>query len=59
MISKNLMKKILKKAGAERTSKKAQIKLAKLIEDYALKVSRLAVSKAGYFGRKTVKAEDL
>ena len=59
LISKNSAKKILKKAGAKRSSKSAEIKLAKLIEEYGLKKAHLAVKNAQYFGRKTIKEEDI
>ena len=59
MLSLNFIKKIMKKAGAERVSKEAQIKLAKLADNYICKLSENAVIHAKYFGRKTVKKEDI
>lgn len=59
MLSLNFIKKIMKEAGAERVSKEAQIELAKLVDGYVCKLSKSAVVHAGYFGRKTVKKEDI
>jgi len=59
LIPKNLAKRILKKMGAKRISKSAQIELAKSIEEYSFKLAKLAIKNAEYLGRSTVKKEDV
>ena len=59
LISKNSAIKILKKAGAKRISNLASIKLVELMEDYGLERARLSIKNAGFFGRKTIKEEDI
>ena len=59
MFSDNSIKKILKKAGALRVSKKAIKKFKELISEYSLIIARKAIKNALYSGRKVIKAEDI
>ena len=59
MFSDSSVKKILKKAGAERSSQSAVERLKKVIVNHALIIARKAVKNAGYLGRKSIKAEDI
>ena len=59
MFSNSSIKKILKKAGAIRSSKSAVKKLKALSEEYLMVIARKAVKNAEYSGRKSVKAEDI
>ncbi|HLD38010.1 MAG TPA: histone [Candidatus Nanoarchaeia archaeon] len=59
MFSDSSIKKILKKAGAQRLSQKAVKKLKAITEDYSLIIARKAVKNAEYSGRKSVKIEDI
>ena len=59
MFSDNSIKKILKKAGAQRLSQKAIKKLKAIIENYSLAIARKSVKNAENSGRKSVKIEDI
>lgn len=59
MFSDISIKKILKKAGALRTTKDAIKKLKEFINKYSLTIARKAVKNAEYSGRKSIKAEDI
>lgn len=59
MFSDSSIKKILKKSGAQRSTKKAVKKLKALAEDYSLMLAKKAVKNAEYSGRKSVKIEDI
>lgn len=59
MFSDNSIKKILKKAGALKVSKKAIKKFKNVINENSLKIARMVVKNAQYSGRKIVKAEDI
>jgi len=50
MFSDSSIKKILKKAGAQRLSQKAVKKLKAITEDYSLIIARKAVKNAEYSG---------
>lgn len=50
---------IMRKAGAERVSEAAARELARILEDKAIEISKLAIKYAQHAGRKTVKAEDI
>ncbi len=53
------VERLLRKAGAQRVSESAKVELAKAIEEYAMKVGKLAAELAKNAGRKTVKLEDI
>lgn len=53
------VERLLRKAGALRVSEDAKVELAKAIEDYAMKVGKVAANLAKNAGRKTVKVEDI
>lgn len=50
---------VLKKAGAERTSEDALVAMRDAVEDYADELAKNCVRFARHAGRKTVKAEDV
>lgn len=58
-LTANPMRKIIKKAGAERISKEAAKLLAKELEEVGIKIAKEAIDYAMHAGRKTVKAEDI
>lgn len=53
------VERLLRRAGAQRVSEDAKTELAKALEDYAMKVGKLAAELAKNAGRKTVKVEDI
>ncbi len=53
------MHRICKKAGAERVSDSATVKMAKVLEEIGLKIAKEAIDYAMHAGRKTVKARDI
>mgnify|MGYP001590022926 FL=1 len=53
------MKRLLKREGVKMVSKKASEKMLKIIDEYAKHISKKAVRNAFYFGRKTIKEEDI
>lgn len=55
----NPMRKICKKAGATRVSKRATKVLAQELDALGFRIAKEAVDYALYAGRKTVKAEDI
>ncbi len=50
---------LIRKAGAERVSEEAVVKMVEILEDYALQVAKKAVEIARHSKRKTIKAEDI
>jgi len=53
------MHRICKKAGAERVSESAAEELAKVLDEFGVKIAKEAIDYAMHAGRKTVKAEDI
>ncbi len=53
------MERILKKAGAERVSKRAAEYLAEVLEDIAMDIAKEAITLAAHAKRKTVRVEDI
>ncbi|RAP53015.1 MAG: histone [Methanosphaera sp. SHI613] len=53
------MKRIIKNAGAERSSDDAAVALAEVLEEFAEEISVQAVKLAKHAGRKTVTADDI
>lgn len=51
--------KIMRKAAAEKISEAATRKLASVLEEKAIEISKLAIKHAEHAGRKTVTAEDI
>ena len=50
---------IIRKAGAERVSKSAITVLQNELEEYGLKISRVAIEIATYAGKKTIEDTDI
>jgi len=59
MFSDTSVKKIMKKAGALRVSKKAVQKFKKVLYAYSIHIARKAVKNAEYSGRKSIQPEDI
>lgn len=53
------MYRILKKAGAERTSEESADELRRVVEEIANSIAKNAVEMASHAGRKTIKGEDV
>jgi len=50
---------VIREAGAERISENASAELARVLEEYGIKISNEAIALARHAGRKTVKEEDI
>lgn len=50
---------MIEKAGAERVGDDAVEEMRRILEEYAVRVSKEATTLASHAGRKTVKAEDI
>ena len=50
---------VIREAGAERISESASAELARILEEYGIKISNEAIALARHAGRKTVKEEDI
>ena len=50
---------LIRKAGAQRVSDEAVKVLAEFLEDFAIKLTKVAVEYAQHAGRKTITAEDV
>ena len=53
------MHRICKKAGAERVSGSASVKLAKILDGVGVKIGKEALDYAMHAGRRTVKGRDI
>ena len=58
-LSSPSVEKLIRKGGAERVSKAATRKLAAVLEEEAIEISKIAVEYAHHAGRKTVKPKDI
>ncbi len=58
-LSTAAVRRLIEKAGADRVGDDAVEELGKIIEDYAVRVSKEATTLAKHAGRKTVKADDI
>lgn len=58
-LSTAAVRRLIEKAGADRVGDDAVEELAKVLEDYAMKVGKEASALAKHAGRKTVKAQDI
>ena len=58
-LSTAAVRRLIEKAGADRVGDDAVEELGKIIEDYAVQVSKEATALAKHAGRKTVKADDI
>ncbi len=58
-LSTAAVRRLIGKAGADRVGDDAVEELGKIIEDYAVRLSKEATGLAKHAGRKTVKAEDI
>ncbi|KXS40292.1 MAG: archaeal histone [Methanohalophilus sp. T328-1] len=50
---------VIREAGAERISESASEELARILEEYGMKISTEAIALARHAGRKTVKEVDI
>jgi len=58
-IPNSAIDRIIRKSGVSRVSKSAIIELRKELEDYGLKVSKMALRIATHVGKKTVEGDDI
>ena len=54
-----VMERILKKAGAERVSQEAKVKMQSIMEGLGEDIGKKALQYSKHAGRKTIKREDL
>lgn len=59
VLSSPPLDRLIRKGGAERVSKEAAQKLADMMEDYGIKISKKAIDFAYEQNRKTVRKEDI
>lgn len=59
VLSSPPLERIIRRNGAERVSKKAAKKLALILEEYGMEISRMAMKFAHENNRKTVRKEDI
>ena len=59
IISKYSMERLLRKAGAGRPSKTAEIALSKHLEEYGIEITKRAIGLAAHANRVTVKGIDI
>jgi histone H3/H4 len=58
-LSTAAVRRLIEKAGAERVGDDAVEEMRRILEEYAVRVSKEATTLASHAGRKTVKAEDI
>jgi histone H3/H4 len=58
-LSTAAVRRLIEKAGAERVGDDAVEEMRRILEEYAIRVSKEAATLATHAGRKTVKAEDI
>jgi histone H3/H4 len=58
-LSTAAVRRLIEKAGAERVGDDAVEEMRRILEEYAIRVSKEATTLASHAGRKTVKAEDI
>ena len=58
-LSLEAMRRICKKAGAERVSKSATLELAEVLNEVSIKIAKEAIEYTLYAGRRTVRAKDI
>ena len=58
-LSTAAVRRLIEKAGAERVGDDAVEEMRRMLEEYAVRVSKEAAVLASHAGRKTVKAEDI
>ena len=58
-LSTAAVRRLIEKAGAERVGDDAVEEMRRILEEYAIRVSKEATTLATHAGRKTVKAEDI
>jgi len=58
-LSTAAVRRLIEKAGAERVGDDAVEEMRRILEEYAVRVSKEAATLATHAGRKTVKAEDI
>jgi histone H3/H4 len=58
-LSTAAVRRLIEKAGAERVGDDAVEEMRRILEEYAMRISKEATTLATHAGRKTVKAEDI
>ena len=58
-LSTAAVRRLIEKAGAERVGDDAVEEMRRILEEYAIRISKEAATLATHAGRKTVKAEDI
>jgi len=58
-LSTAAVRRLIEKAGAERVGDDAVDEMRRILEEYAVRVSKEATTLASHAGRKTVKSEDI
>jgi len=58
-LSLEAMRRICKKAGAERVSKSATLELAEVLNEVGIKIAKEAIEYTHYARRRTVRAKDI
>lgn len=58
-LSTAAVRRLIEKAGADRVGDDAVEEMDKILEEYAVRISKEAATLAKHAGRKTVKAQDI